>query len=192
MIRIFDDMTQCTPAEVARMLPRVSSQRRAQALRYKHVFGQFACLKSYLLLQQLLYDAYGITGDLAFAYNAYGKPALLSSPISFSISHCKRAIAVAVSEYPIGLDIETLRHPSSSLIEKTMNAAECQQIAQSPNPDAAFTALWTQKEAVLKWRGTGIVDNLYTVLNHKENVFLHTTEVLDKGYIYSVCVEKSH
>ena len=53
-IAVFDHMELCTPAEVARMLPLVSPQRREQALQYKHVFGQFACLKSWLMLQQLL------------------------------------------------------------------------------------------------------------------------------------------
>jgi hypothetical protein len=46
MISIFDDMAQVTEAEVQRMLPLVDEQRRNEALRYKHLFGQFACLKS--------------------------------------------------------------------------------------------------------------------------------------------------
>ena len=45
MIQIFDDMTQVTEAEVRRMLPLVNIQRRDEALRYKHLFGQFCCLK---------------------------------------------------------------------------------------------------------------------------------------------------
>ena len=53
-IEIFDNMAQCTEAEVQRMLPLVSTQRREQALRYKHTFGQFCCLKSWLMLEGLL------------------------------------------------------------------------------------------------------------------------------------------
>ena len=51
-IMIFDHMDQCTEAEVQRMLPLVSAQRREQALKYKHTFGQFCCLKSWLMLEQ--------------------------------------------------------------------------------------------------------------------------------------------
>ena len=51
MVTIFDDMSQVTEAEVQRMLPLVDGQRRKEALRYKHLFGQFACLKSWLMLQ---------------------------------------------------------------------------------------------------------------------------------------------
>ena len=54
MVSIFDDMTQVCEAEVQRMLPLVNEQRRSEALRYKHLFGQFACLKSWLMLKELL------------------------------------------------------------------------------------------------------------------------------------------
>ncbi|MGN0235290.1 MAG: 4'-phosphopantetheinyl transferase family protein [Paludibacteraceae bacterium] len=159
------------------MLPRVSEQRRAQALQYKHAFGQYACLKSYLMLQDLLREHYGIEGDLLFSYNEYGKPILSEvrctsnadrvqevSQIHFSISHCKQAIAVAVADKPVGIDIETIRHPSEALIEKTMNNQERLRIAAADKPDEVFTALWTRKEAVLKCKGTGIVDDLHGVL----------------------------
>ena len=54
MLSIFDDMTQVTESEVQRMLPLVDEQRRDEALHYKHLFGQFACLKSWLMLEELL------------------------------------------------------------------------------------------------------------------------------------------
>ena len=53
-IKIFDNMAQCTDEEVQRMLPLVSAQRREQALRYKHTFGRFCCLKSWLMLYEML------------------------------------------------------------------------------------------------------------------------------------------
>lgn len=168
-----EPITDCSWEAVQEMLPRVSEQRRAQALQYKHAFGQYACLKSYLMLQDLLREHYGIEGDLLFAYNEYGKPELDMGAASgagcnqkpyFSISHCKQAIAVAVADIPVGIDIETLRHPSESLIEKTMNKHEQLLLAYSDTPDDLFTALWTAKEAVLKCKGTGITDELHDVL----------------------------
>lgn len=163
----------CSWDAVQAMLPLVSEQRREQALQYKHAFGQYACLKSYLLLQDLLREHHGIEGDLLFTYNEYGKPDLDTNTTNrvgcnlmphFSISHCRQAIAVAVADIPVGIDIETLRHPSESLIEKTMNKHERLLITYSETPDDLFTALWTAKEAVLKCKGTGITDELHEVL----------------------------
>lgn len=183
------------------MLPLVSEQRRAQALQYKHAFGQYACLKSYLMLQDLLREHYGIEGDLLFIYNEYGKPELEISATNianneliphFSISHCKQAIAVAVADTPVGIDIETLRHPSCSLIEKTMNEQEQKQIAAAESPDEMFTALWTRKEAVLKCKGTGIIDDLHSVLSPTYMGEDYQIKTVNDLQIYSICVKKSN
>ena len=148
----------CSWDAVQAMLPLVSEQRRAQALQFKHAFGQYACLKSYLLLQDLLREHYGIEGDLVFSYNEHGKPMLKEvSNIHFSISHCKEAIAVAVADRPVGIDVETLRMPSEALAEKVMDEGEKLRFDISDTPEDFFTALWTAKEAVMKCRGTGIV-----------------------------------
>lgn len=75
---LFDNMTQCTAEEVERMTMLVSEQRREQALRYKHIFGQFACLKSYCMLLELLrkHRLIGANECPDFVVNAYGKPRL--------------------------------------------------------------------------------------------------------------------
>ena len=78
MVSIFDDMTQVTEAEVQRMLPLVDGQRREEALHYKHLFGQFACMKSWLMLQELL-KPMGIT-DLEMNRIEHGKPFLAHHP----------------------------------------------------------------------------------------------------------------
>ena len=148
----------CSWDAVQAMLPLVSEQRREQALQYKHAFGQYACLKSYLILQDLLREHYGIEGDLVFSYNEHGKPMLKEvSNIHFSISHCKEAIAVAVADRPVGIDVETLRMPSEALAEKVMDKGEKLRFDISDTPEDFFTAIWTAKEAVMKCRGTGIV-----------------------------------
>ena len=177
LVEIFNHMELCTAEEVARMLPLVSPQRREEALRYTHTHGRFCCLKSYQMLMELI-GAVSPALDYTtpeFSYNEYGKPFLVERPdIQFSISHTKDAIAVALSRYPIGIDIEQIRYQSEALVRKTMNEQEQRRIAESANPDAEFTALWTQKEAVLKLRGTGIVDELHEVLADIGNICIET------------------
>lgn len=184
MISIFDDMTQVTEAEVQRMLPLVDEQRRNEALRYKHVFGQFACLKSWLMLKELL-TPLGIN-DLKMDFNKHGKPFLAHHPeVHFNLSHCKNGIAVVVDSSPVGIDIESFRHSNLALIEKTMNPAEVEQIFTSDAPVEVFTQYWTKKEAVLKLRGTGIVNDLHHVLDGK-GYRLETYVNREKSYAYSI------
>ena len=127
LYEIFDHMHLCTDEAVRKMLPLVSEQRRQQALRYSHTFGRFCCLKSYLMLLELLSAVYPELDKSKpeFGYNAQGKPFLLCRPdIHFSISHTKNAILVAISNAPIGVDIEAFRSPSDALLARAMNPTE--------------------------------------------------------------------
>lgn len=154
------DTSTCNEAEVQRLLPLVPLFRQEQALKYKHVFGQWACLKTWAMLQELVGHA---CDDVYYGPN--GKPYLKNGPY-FSISHCKTAVAVAIDEeHEIGIDIESRRHIEEGLIKRTMNEAEQAFIASADDSEGAFLDLWTQKEAVLKAHGTGIVDDLTIVLS---------------------------
>lgn len=190
LYRIFDDMTQCSEQEVARLLPLVSAQRREQALSYKHTFGQYCCLQSYKMLCELLAEwsrlhQLPINQQPIFLYNDYGAPYIEGGP-HFSISHCKRGIAVAVSENPIGIDIEAIRTFSPELMRKTMNEDEQLRITSSAIPEVEFIRFWTQKEALLKLQGTGIISDLHHVLAHTNDI--SWTEMInqDKGYICTI------
>ncbi len=185
-LRLFDDMSLCTDAEVERMLPLVPEPRRVQALRFKHTFGRFACLKSYLMLAQLLQEAFGIS-DFSLSVSDHGKPFITGCPgIHFNISHCTKAIAVVVSDAPVGVDVEAFRNFSDGLLDKSMNETERQQILTSESPLETFTSFWTRKEAVFKLHGTGITDNLHRILTEKE-----TTDTMinrESGYAVSVAM----
>ena len=185
-VRIFDDMDVVSEEAIAELLPLVSDERREEALKYKHLFGQFACLKSYVMLRELL-EQKGLSHPFLFVKNEHGKPFLKDHPeIHFNISHCKNGIAVAVSDQPIGIDIESYRNVSDSLIRYTMNDEERHIIETSDDPIRTFTEYWTKKEAVFKLRGTGITHNLHNLLDGDEQVETHINS--EKQYAYSVAL----
>ena len=189
-IKIFDGMDQVSEETIAELLPLASDQRREQALGYKHLFGQFACLKSYVMLRELL-ERQGLSHPFIFAQNEHGKPYLKDHPdVHFNLSHCKNGIMVAVSNQPIGVDIESYRNVSDSLIRYTMNEAEQHIIQTSDDPIRTFTEYWTKKEAVFKLRGTGITKDLHGLLDGGELVetFVNT----DKQYAYSIATLNGH
>lgn len=184
MLSIFDDMSQVTEAEVQRMLPLVDEQRREEALRYKHLFGQFACLKSWLMLEELLKPL--SIKDMEMGKNEHGKPFLLRHPeVHFNLSHCKNGLAVVVASSPVGIDIESFRRSNLSLVNKTMNPAEAAWIRASSDPVEAFTQYWTKKEAVVKLRGTGLTTDLHQILDG-EGYRLETFVNREKRYAWSV------
>ena len=182
-------------------LPLLSSQRREQCLKFKFEQGRRTCAAAYLLLCEGLHREYGITEPPVFEYGEHGKPAIVGRPdIHFNMSHCREAALCALSDKPVGVDVESIGRYNESLVRYTMNDDELAQIQQSDRPDMAFIRLWTQKEAVLKLSGTGITDNMRTALTAAAPPLTAAATVLggsavetlttfineDKQYIYSI------
>ena len=146
-------------------LKEISEQRREQALKFKYEQGQRLCVLAYLLLKQALREGYGITENPVFEYNEHGKPSIVGhSEIYFNLSHCKEAAICVVSNQPVGVDVEGIREYRESLVNYTMNDEEITLIKSAENHAAAFIRLWTMKEATTKLIGTGISNDLKSVL----------------------------
>jgi 4'-phosphopantetheinyl transferase len=101
----------------------------------------------------------------------------------------KTVVICALSHCPVGIDIESIIEYDDSLANYTMNAQELQLINAAENPNVAFTCLWTMKEAVLKWKGCGINDNIKDVLKGVTGIETVVNE--NKGYVYSLYMGKT-
>lgn len=110
---------------------------------------------AYALLCRLLED---VDPRPRLEHDEKGAPCLPDYPeLAVSISHCRRAVAVAVSpEGRVGIDVECRRKVSDSLMERVCTPDEVAAVRAAADPAMAFLQLWTRKEAVLKMRGTGI------------------------------------
>ena len=166
-------------------LKEISAQRREQALKFKHEQGQRLCVLAYQLLKEGLQQEYGITENPIFEYNEHGKPSIVGHPvIFFNLSHCKEAAICVVSDQPVGIDVESIREYKESLVNYTMNDEEIAQIKSAENPAATFIRLWTMKEATTKLIGTGISNDMKTVIDMQKYKY---TTVEHQQYIYTIC-----
>jgi 4'-phosphopantetheinyl transferase len=146
-------------------LAALSPQRREQAMKFKRPQGRLLSAVAYGLLCRGLRERYAISELPELGYAEGGKPFIVGHEhIHFNMSHCREAALCALSDKPVGVDVESIGRYNESLVRYTMNDDELAQIQQSDRPDVAFIRLWTQKEAVLKLSGTGITDNMRTVL----------------------------
>ena len=191
MILIDDQIQEYTPEEIARWTDELPEWRRKQVLAYKNDMGRRQSLLAYRLLCQGLREEYGIMEQPTFVYNEHGKPSLALPPTGgdgegphFSLSHCKEGVCCAISDRPVGIDIESAsRKISDSVIRYSMNEGEQALIRESDNPQRTFLRLWTQKEAVLKRLGTGIRDDMRDILSD----YTYTIETREnERYVLSV------
>ena len=166
-------------------LKDISEQRREQALKFKFEQGQRLCVLAYQLLKEGLQKEYGITDNPIFEYNEHGKPSIVGHPeIFFNLSHCKEAAICVISDKPVGVDVESLREFKDSLVNYTMNDEEKAEMASSSNPAATFIRLWTMKEATSKLIGTGITNDVKSLIDTTKYKY-NTTE--KESYIYTIC-----
>lgn len=168
-------------------LGKISGQRREQAVKFKHELGQRLCVLAYQLLKQGLSEVYGIEENPVFEYNEHGKPSIVGHPeICFNLSHCKEAAICAISDQPVGVDVESVRSFNESLVRYTMNEDEIRQIESSEDQAAAFIRLWTMKESAMKLIGTGISNDMKHVLQ-QEGLDFETFVDAQGRFVYSTC-----
>ena len=99
-------------------------------------------------LLALLRERYGWTALPPMERTGNGKPFFPGHPqVHFSISHTAGAAAVAVSDAPVGVDIQHIQTPPRRLAYLT----------GLEEPEAFFRS-WAQWEARAKRTGTGILD----------------------------------
>ena len=132
----------------------------------KHQPSLGQSLLGLLLLSSLIED---LDIDPSLGRDQYGRPFFINeNRIDFNISHSNSLVACAlcISESAnekarIGIDCEEIyKKDPTSLAERFFTAEEADIIRNSNDPKYTFTRMWTQKEAYLKYKGTGITEPL--------------------------------
>lgn len=152
--------------------------RKEQMLAIKHLRGRVQCAVAWLM----------VGGD-KWLYNDHGKPYFADrKDLFFSISHCKGAVAVAIDDEEVGIDIEEISRYKESLEKLVLNEEESPRCARNDRAEA-FIEIWTQKEAVFKLLGTGITHEIKDVLRNNPDVNVYSERIGDK--ILSVATRKN-
>ena len=156
MIYLYENLAEYSDESYLKHLKSLPTWRREKALLYKKFDDRKRSVLAFVLLQRALREEYGITEVPEFVYNEFGKPSLPNLPIHFSLSHCKDAVACAVSDNNIGIDVESVISYNPDVARRVCTATELEMLTQSEDQDADFIKLWTKKEAISKYEGMGL------------------------------------
>jgi len=112
------------------------------------------------LVRYALKTVYGISfKKIEILRNEKGKPYLKNCPgIHIIISHSENIVVCAVSDKPVGIDVQKIKPISEAVMKRVCSDKELNEIRSSDNHVSSFIYTWTKKEAVLKKKGTGILD----------------------------------
>ncbi|MCQ2491886.1 MAG: 4'-phosphopantetheinyl transferase superfamily protein [Lachnospiraceae bacterium] len=130
--------------------------------------------EAYKLLLHGLHKEYDMKELPVIAKGEHGKPYFPDEEIYFNVSHTDGAVACMISEYPCGIDIQSIAK-SIRAAKKVCSVKEQEQLACAKEPERLFTRYWALKEAFVKCTGTGITDELLKVDFSEciENDFMH-------------------
>ena len=138
-------------------------ERKNKVLRYRREIDRKLSAITYLLLVCVLYKEFHIVSPI-LAYTNNGKPYLPDYPnIHFNISHCPFGCICAVSDKPIGVDIQDVRPFSWDIAQRCCSTAELKQLEYSSDIAEHFTKIWARKESYLKMTGEGITQQLSAI-----------------------------
>jgi len=191
-------------SEQYEILLQTDEKKRADGYLFDHLRRDFVFGRA--LLRLLLHHYTGVpAGKILFSYDEYGKPALLDekgqSKISFSVSNTRGMLLIALaSRGKIGVDLEHVRSAGDSrnMALYCLSAAELAAYETSTQDvDNVFFHYWCRKEAYLKAKGTGLVDNLPDIDTSAAEVsdegcasgFLCRSLSLFPGYYSALCYE---
>ena len=176
------------------LLPLVSHEKQDRIKRFHAFRDKRNCLLGDILVQVEISRITGLkNAQLHFAVNERGKPYLIDCPnIHFNISHSGDYIACAISEEPVGIDIEQIKSADIHIAHRFFAMDEVEYI-QSDDANSRFYEVWTMKESRIKLEGLGLYKPLssFSVFDSTEQGFVYYHEVLkNKETICYVCTTK--
>ena len=138
---------------------RLSAARLAYLDRL-HGSAQQQSFTASLLLDEATARCYpSVPRPLGIAVHEGGKPYLTAAPhVHFSLSHSRAWVVCAVSDHPVGVDIQQCRSGRSGVAERFFYPDEVQYLSSLPPAERndAFYTLWALKESYVKADGRGL------------------------------------
>lgn len=145
MIYLCFDYKSAALEELLSVIPK--SERRRIENQMKVPEKQLQSAAAWAVLSRVK----NLSADDVIRRNEWGKPELSDADFFFSLSHCETCVAVAVSDSPVGVDVETVKdgYPENAA-NKVFPENVVAEIVASRNPPAAFYLKWTQYESFYK------------------------------------------
>ncbi len=177
-------ITDITDEQYNAVYSALSPSRKAHIDKMKKEDARKRSLMATYLLNELLFKKG--KSEFKIETDENGKPFLKDSNLFISISHSYDLVACAVSDKPIGIDIEKIRPVSRKLIEYVCTDNEREYVLSSKNAlgkDTAkrFFSVWTAKEACFK-NADGGVKNIREI----DTLSLKKQEFIIDGYYITI------
>jgi len=169
----------------------VSRERLLKASKLKKDTQKKESLGAELLLSSMLgilFEDKKLPPKLCYDKN--GKPCFKDyNNLFFNLSHSNSVVACAISDKPVGIDLQYMRDFDIKLSQRFFAKDEQDFINQSNDTKTAFYTIWAKKEAFLKCTGKGLCEISSTsVFEAEQQGYLFTCDFFDE-FVLCVCIK---
>lgn len=168
----------------------IEEDRRKKADRFAKQADKDRCVLAGALLRHVL-GHQEPQGAILIQIDEYGKP-YMENGLEFSLSHAGAWVGLAVSDKPVGLDIEGGRTFHDWVVSKfCKDEQEWYEKLSDSEKESGFYRLWTGKESYGKrdGRGMGIGFSTFSIFSEEisKEIYFQT---LKENYYLSLCTEE--
>ena len=183
MEEFFYDVTKIDTEHFSLWYSQMSEERKQRCDRYQKETAKKLCIAADHLMRTCLAKNLGLSmEEIKIQVSPNGKPYLDENPVFFSISHSYPLVVCAISETPVGVDIEKIR-PISGNPQRFCTEQECEYLNNAKNKDEyneRLITLWTKKEALFKLFGALPRQDLKTdTINLPQSILVSTRKIDD-------------
>ncbi|MCM3722845.1 4'-phosphopantetheinyl transferase family protein [Solibacillus isronensis] len=186
------------PTDWQRYLPFLENDVVQRIGRMRKTEDRLRTVCAHLLTKMMLVTTYEMElSEIRFTKDSNGKYQL-GQDLHFNLSHSGSYVACAISDFPVGIDVEQQVTRDFSLFQ-TLWSEEENHFYKLLEQEA-FYALWTAKESYGKYKGFGLHDSLMEATIRQDGSIHHPASCvkartipffLAPGYSAAVCLEDS-
>lgn len=126
--------------------------------------------------------------EVMILHRSDGKPYVKNPDLHISISHSDGTCAAALSNAPVGCDIQSRRRFGGEAVKGFFTQEEYEYISKSEDSAEAMTRLWCIREAMIKLKGQHILKNRISFINKEAiescyGVSLIITKIDQKSFV---------
>lgn len=189
MLKLFyRDISKMSEAEFQDLYYKSNIIRKAKADRLRKRPAKRLSVVAGELVRNAISKEFNIKADdIRFRTGKTGKPYAENVKVEFSISHSGNIAVCAISDKPVGIDIECIKDININVAKRLFTHDEQNYVFEKwALAKQRFFEVWTRKEAYVKMLGKGVSYFPEFSVMGNPNIDTHIRE----KYIVSVASEK--
>ena len=152
------DVSKMSDEQILKLYKASDEARKAKADKIKNEPAKRLSIVAGDLARNAIAEELNISpDDIKFRTKGKGKPYVENQKIEFSISHSGTIVVCAISDTPVGIDIERIGDPNAKVAQKFFTEDERNYVFEKcALSRQRFFEIWTRKEAYVKKIGSGV------------------------------------